>query len=95
MTAFGYPGWGWGGGGVGGGGECIMYGTAETRSESVRVRLLDDTAAGRWVVSADFVLIAVDVVEVGVAFPLVLHLRDGDQLHCLPLRGGGEDRGAQ
>lgn len=99
MTAFGNPG---GRGQVQEGGkierehgESNMFGTAETCSESVSVCLLDDTAAGRWVVSADFVLIAVDVVGVSVAFPLVLHLRDGDQLHCLPLRGGGEDSGVQ
>lgn len=72
-----------------------MLGTVETRSESVSVCLLDDTAAGRWVVSADFVLFAVDVVDVSVAFPLVLHPRDGDQLHCLPLGGGrGRQRSA-
>lgn len=53
------------------------------------MRLLDDTAAGRWVVSAHFVLVAVDVVAVSVALPLVLHLGDGDQLHCLPLGGWG------
>lgn len=49
--------------------------------------LLDDTAAGGRVVGADFVLLAVDVVDVSVALPLVLHLGDGDELHCLPLGG--------
>lgn len=54
---------------------------------SVCVFLLDDTAAGCWViVSADFVLVAVDVVHVRVAFPLVVDLSDGDQFHRLPLR---------
>lgn len=50
------------------------------------VCLHDDTAAGRWViVSIDLALIAVDKVVVGVAFPLIGHLSDGDQLNCLPL----------
>lgn len=48
--------------------------------------LHDDTAAGcRIVVSVDLILVAVDVVDVGVAFPLIVHLRDGDQLDRLPL----------
>lgn len=49
--------------------------------------LQDDTAAGGRVVSADFVLVAVDVVDVRVSLPLVLHLGDGDQLHGLSLEG--------
>lgn len=57
---------------------------AEARSELVRLQ--DDTAAGgRVIFSTDFVLVAVDIVEVSVAFPLVVDLRDGDQLDCLPL----------
>ena len=53
----------------------------------VCVCLQDDTAAGFWViVGADLVLVAVDVVDVTVAFPLVVHLGDGDQLDCLPLK---------
>lgn len=52
----------------------------------VCVCLLDDTAAGCWViVGADFILVAVHVVDMRVAFPLVVHLSDGDQLNCLPL----------
>lgn len=51
------------------------------------VCLKDDTAAGCWViVGADLVLVAVDKVDVRVTFPLVVHLSDGDQLDCLPLR---------
>lgn len=56
--------------------------------------LHDDTAAGRWViVGADFVLVSVHVVDVGVAFPLITHFIDGDQLDCLSLGGreGGRD----
>lgn len=50
------------------------------------VSLQDDTAAGSWViVGADFVLVAVDKVEVRVALPLVVHFSDWDQLHSLPL----------
>lgn len=48
--------------------------------------LHDDTAAGRWVIGTDLALIAVDKVDVGVAFPLIVHLSDWDQLDCLPLR---------
>lgn len=59
------------------------------------MRLQDDTAAGGGVVfGTDFVLVAVDIVEVRVAFPLVVDLRDGDQLNCLPLEARGEDRAA-
>lgn len=48
--------------------------------------LLDNTAAGCWVIiRGDLVLIAVNIVDVTVALPLVIHLGDGDQLHCLPL----------
>lgn len=47
--------------------------------------LQDDTAAGCWVVCADLVLVAVDIVDVRVAFPLIVHLSDGDQLNSLPL----------
>lgn len=48
--------------------------------------LHDDTAAGcRIVVGVDVVLVAVDVVDMRVAFPLIVHLRDGDQLDRLPL----------
>lgn len=50
------------------------------------VCLQDDTAAGCWVIiGADFVVIAVDHVVVGVALPGVGHLSDGNQLHGLPL----------
>lgn len=53
----------------------------------VCVCLLDDTAAGcRVIVGVDVVLVAVDVVHVRVAFPLIVHLSDGDQLDRLPLR---------
>lgn len=49
-------------------------------------RLQDDAAAGGGIViSADVVLVAVDVVDVRVSLPLVLHLGDGDQFHGLPL----------
>ena len=59
----------------------------------VCVCLLDDTAAGcRVFVAVHRTLVAVDVVLVRVTFPLVLHLSDGDQLHCLPLRETGRDR---
>lgn len=60
------------------------------------MRLQDDTAAGGGVIfGTDFVLVAVDIIEVSVAFPLVVDLRDGDQLNCLPLEArGGEDREA-
>lgn len=59
------------------------------------MRLQDDTAAGGGVIfGTDFVLVAVDIVEVSVAFPLVVDLRDGDQLDCLPLEARGEGREA-
>lgn len=49
-------------------------------------RLLNDAAARcRVVVGADLVLIAVNVVDVSVTFPLVVDSGDGDQLHRLPL----------
>lgn len=48
--------------------------------------LQDDAAAGCRVVSADFVLFAVNIVEVRAAFPLVVHLGDGNQLNRLPLK---------
>ena len=55
----------------------------------VCVCLHDDTAAGcRVIVSADLVLVAVDVVDMRVALPLIVHLSDGDQLDSLPLGGG-------
>lgn len=48
--------------------------------------LQDDTAAGCWViVGIDSALVAVNEVDVRVAFPLIVHLSDGDQLDCLPL----------
>lgn len=50
--------------------------------------LQDDAAAGcRVVVGTDFLLFAVHIVDVGVAFPLVVDLSDGDQLDRLPLKG--------
>lgn len=53
----------------------------------VFVSLQDDAAAGLWVViSTDFALVAVHVVDVALVFPLVVHLSDGDQLDCLPLK---------
>lgn len=52
----------------------------------VFVSLQDDAAAGLWVVvSTDFALVAVHVVDVALVFPLVVHLSDGDQLDRLPL----------
>lgn len=58
------------------------------------VRLQDDAAAGSWVaVIADPVVVAVDQVTVGLGFPGIGHLSDGDQLNRLPLRRGKRARG--
>lgn len=49
--------------------------------------LQDDTTACRGViVCADLVLVAVNIVDVAVAFPLVVHLGDRDKFNGLPLK---------
>lgn len=49
--------------------------------------LQDGTTARCWViVCADLVLVAIDVVNMAVAFPFVVHLGDGDKFNCLPLK---------
>lgn len=49
--------------------------------------LQDDTTTRCWViVCADLVLVAINVVNMAVAFPLVVHLGDGDKFNRLPLK---------
>lgn len=48
--------------------------------------LQDDAAAGFWVVlGTDFIFISVNIEDMNLIFPLVVHLGDGDQLNSLPL----------
>lgn len=49
--------------------------------------LQDDTTTLGWViVCADLVLVAVNIVDMAVTFPLVVHLGDRDKFNCLPLK---------
>lgn len=49
--------------------------------------LQDDTAALGWViVCADLVLVAVNIVDMAAAFPVVVHLGDRDKFNRLPLK---------
>lgn len=49
-------------------------------------RLQDGAAARCWVVvCADLVLVAINIVDVAGAFPLVVHLGDGDKFNRLSL----------